>query len=82
MNEKEIKVPVALRRLEAKLIEWRNDKRGHKRIPKELWVEIEHIAHRHGVGMVSKVLNLSHTNLKRRIGKGINNGKCKQAPHA
>ncbi|RKX64955.1 MAG: hypothetical protein DRP42_05600 [Tenericutes bacterium] len=68
-KRRDVKLPVALERVQGRFADWREQKQGRERIPEELWKAAVRVARRHGVNQVSSILNLDYSHLKRRIGK-------------
>jgi hypothetical protein len=58
-------VPVAMRKVYARLERWRTQRKGRERIPREIWSSAGKLAREHGVNQVSRVLHLEFSQLKR-----------------
>lgn len=73
-------VPVALRKLYARLQLWRGQRRGRERIPRGIWSAAGKLAREHGVNQVSRVLHLEFNQLKRaaEAAAGTRRGRTKQ----
>ncbi|MBV8400957.1 MAG: hypothetical protein JOZ17_19820 [Acetobacteraceae bacterium] len=58
-------VPVAMRKVHARLERWRSQRKGRERIPRGIWSAAGRLAREHGVNQVSRVLHLQFNQLKR-----------------
>jgi hypothetical protein len=73
-------VPVAMKKVYARLQRWREQRKGRARIPRGIWSAAGKLAREHGVNQVSRVLHLEFNQLKREAeaAAGTSGGNRKQ----